>query len=243
MTYVIGDIHGEITKLIQLIRNIKVRDNQPKFIFLGDYINKGENSKKVLEYLRKFRDSIFLMGNHEYYLLEYIKNNNYKDKLELYACDSTFSDFDVNFENLYEKIYIPYKDFFENLITFYEIDDFIISHAGINPKYKDEKLQDIPKEEFLFNRYNFITYEDKIKNRIIIFGHTGFNYPYYDGYKIGIDTAAVYSEVNPLTAFCLEKRLFINSLNEIQYLADFKLDRTSWINRKEPYRKKKANNE
>ena len=48
MTFVIGDIHGEITKLKALINNIFYLDKNPHLIFIVDYINKVENSKEVL---------------------------------------------------------------------------------------------------------------------------------------------------------------------------------------------------
>jgi hypothetical protein len=38
----------------------------------------------------------------------------------------------------------------------------------------------------------------------VIFGHTGFYYPYSNEYKIGVDTAACFLETQPLTAFCIE---------------------------------------
>jgi len=236
MTYVIGDIHGEISKLRNLINNIYQIDNAAKLVFLGDYVNKGENSKEVLDYLITLKNSIFLMGNHEYYFLEFINNGDFSDKLEKYAGSTTFIDFDMTLLTVKEKFYAPYKDFFDNLKPYYITDKYFISHAGINPPYAQKELDTIPLKEFLFNRYDFFNYQDKIHGRIVIFGHTGFNYPYYDGYKIGIDTAAVYSVDSPLTAYCLEEEYFLDDQNKNFLLRDLKLDRTPWINRREPYR-------
>ncbi len=239
MTFIIGDIHGEITKLKNLLKNIYQIDSCAKLVFLGDYVNKGENSKKVLDYLITLQNSIFLMGNHEYYFLEYLKNGTYADKLQKYAGSTTFIDFDMDLNCIQEKFYIPYKSFFDNLKAYYITEHYFVSHAGVTPTFAKKKLSDIPLKEFLFNRYDFFNYQKKIHGRIAIFGHTGFNYPYYDGYKIGIDTAAVYSKESRLTAFCLEEEFFINNENERLLLKDMKLDRTSWINRMEPYRTEK----
>ena len=199
-------------------------------------MNKGENSKSVLDYLITLENSIFLIGNHEYYFLEFINNGGSSDKLEKYAIDTTFIDFDMNLLTVKEKFYLPYKDFFDNLKPYYVTDKYFISHAGINPLFAKKPLEDIPIKEFLFNRYDFFNYQDKVHEKITIFGHTGFNYPYYDGYKIGIDTAAVYSVDSPLTAYCLEEEYFLDNQNKKILLKDLKLDRTPWINRREPYR-------
>ena len=75
-TYTIGDIHGCLTKLIELIELCHAdAGNRPaKFIFLGDYIDRGPVSRGVVEFLMSLQqdrpdDVICLMGNHEDMLL------------------------------------------------------------------------------------------------------------------------------------------------------------------------------
>lgn len=237
MTYVIGDIHGEITKLKNLIHNILNVDLHPKYIFLGDYINKGENSKEVLDYLIQLKNAIFLIGNHEYYYLKYIKDGSQKEKLIKYGIETTFKDFNMNFDTIYEKLYIPYQEFFDSLLPFYETKEYFISHGGININFLEEDFNSLtPEKFFLFDRYEFITLNKKIKGKVSIFGHTGFNYPFYDGNKIGIDTSAVYLKESDLTSFCLEKQQFINDKNKKYFLSDMRLDRCPWIRKVTPYR-------
>jgi serine/threonine protein phosphatase 1 len=241
MTFVIGDIHGEITKLKALINNIFYLDKNPHLIFIGDYINKGENSKEVLEYLLEIKinmpQTIFLIGNHEYYYLQYIKNGTFKDEIIKYGLETTFKDFQIDFSSIKEKLYLPYKAIFDFLKPFVETDKYFISHAGVDLNNKDKNFDTLSEDKFfIFKRYDFLSFYNKIHNKIAIFGHTGFNYPYYDGYKIGIDTAASYSKNNRLTAYCLDKEFFINNLNELLDLKDMKLDRTPWINKTIPYR-------
>jgi serine/threonine protein phosphatase 1 len=244
MTFVVGDIHGEISKLKKLIENINLLDESNKLVFIGDYVNKGENSKEVLEYLlllkRKKPSIIFLMGNHEYYYLQYIKHKRCEKEILKYGLETTFVDFKMDLDNIGEKFYEPYKEIFDNLKSYYETDKYFVSHAGIDLSYMEQDFTTLSEEKFfLFSRYDFFNYQDKIHGKIAVFGHTGFNYPYYDGYKIGIDTGAVYSSESRLTAFCLEEEYFINNENEKTYLNELKLDRTPWINRVEPYRTEK----
>jgi serine/threonine protein phosphatase 1 len=241
MTFAIGDVHGEVTKLKELLNNIYSIDSNAKLIFLGDYINKGEDSKATLDLLVTLENVEFLIGNHEYYFLEFFKNGKYKDTLIKYASNSTFIDFDMNINSLEDKLFFPYENFFNNLKPYYINDNYFISHSGISLEYIEQEFDKIPLREFLFNRYDFFNYDKKVHDRISIFGHTGFNYPFYDGIKIGIDTSAVYWKDARLTSFCLEKEFFINNKNEKSLLKDFELNSTPWINRVSPYRLKDLN--
>lgn len=89
---------------------------------------------------------------------------------------------------------------------------YIAVHSGIPVENYQTNIEDIPIDQLLFNRYNFIKVDrlflDKYK---VVFGHTGFYSPYVDNYKIGIDTAACFLETQPLTAYCTESNLLIDS--------------------------------
>ena len=72
--YVIGDIHGcyaELCELLDLIeQDIKSLDDSPKYVvFLGDLMDRGPQSKEVIEHLMNYQPDyatpVFLMGNHE----------------------------------------------------------------------------------------------------------------------------------------------------------------------------------
>ena len=77
-TFVIADIHGCNKTLRALIENKLVPSKEDQFIFLGDYIDRGPDTKGVISYLisikESFRNSVFLRGNHEQMFLESNKN-------------------------------------------------------------------------------------------------------------------------------------------------------------------------
>lgn len=241
MKYVVSDIHGEITKLKKLMNLIISLDNQSSFVFIGDYIDKGEDPKSTLDFLTylsiNFR-CVFLIGNHEYIWVNLKENDkNSNDYLYKYGGLKTAKSFSEN--NLYatKKIMIEnFNFFFNSLVPYWENEKYIVTHSGIEPGYMNDNLKKIPIEKLLFNRYNFIKQEKLFKNKKIIFGHTGFYTPYVDSYKIGIDTAACFLEEQPITAFCLEKEFFIDSNNNTYYLESIKLDRCPSIIRVEPWR-------
>lgn len=66
-TYVIGDIHGALRALEQVIRAIGLK-KQDKLIFLGDYVDGWSESRQVIEYLMELSSAyecIFIKGNHD----------------------------------------------------------------------------------------------------------------------------------------------------------------------------------
>ncbi|NOZ90211.1 MAG: hypothetical protein GXO60_02875 [Epsilonproteobacteria bacterium] len=65
--YIIGDIHGEYQMLLNLVSELP---NDAKLIFVGDLINRGRESKEVIEFVKTHAFGI-VRGNHEEYLLKY----------------------------------------------------------------------------------------------------------------------------------------------------------------------------
>ena len=222
MNFVIGDVHGEVTKLKSLIKLIDKNEANPSFIFIGDYIDKGENSKKLLDYLIELKSKypiIFLLGNHEYYWIKMNKNSILK-----YGGLKTSKDFkSESIEDCKIKIFKNYFEIFNSLKNFHETEDFFICHSGL-PK-KDLEKGKVENFNFNFSRYDFITSKSFFKKKKqIIFGHTAFFTPYVDKYKIGIDTGACYLKEQPITSLCLETKVFYNSNNEIYSVEKIRKD-------------------
>ena len=77
--YVIGDIHGSIDMLNRIMDIIPWRANKDLIIFLGDYIDRGEHSKEVIDYiinLKRYSQNVkCILGNHEKMFLDYLNGN------------------------------------------------------------------------------------------------------------------------------------------------------------------------
>ncbi|WP_339833180.1 metallophosphoesterase, partial [uncultured Flavobacterium sp.] len=76
---VIGDIHGGLKALNQVIERANVTQNDT-LIFLGDYVDGWSESPQVLDFLMdldKKQNCVFIRGNHDDLLLNYLKNNSY----------------------------------------------------------------------------------------------------------------------------------------------------------------------
>lgn len=195
-TLIIGDIHGCLESLKRLMDRVKWQPDQDRLIFLGDYIDRGPDSKGVIDFLlqlmRESENVQCLMGNHESMFLDFLSGvdmstfliNGGEDTLRSYYFDG-------------ETVIPPeHIHFLKNLQILLELQDYCTVHAGLMPGLgiKDQSIDDMIwiREPFIYSKYDF--------GKKIIFGHTVFYDPLVMDNKIGLDTGAVYG--NKLT--CLE---------------------------------------
>lgn len=203
----IGDIHGEIEKLNELLNQLMPKKDDT-LIFLGDYIDRGKNSKEVIERLislSKETNCIFLKGNHESMLL---KCRETKNKSNIYFWMLTGGKETVESYGGIEEIFNLHSDFFMNLKPFYLTDNYLFVHAGINP---NKTLNEQEEQDLLWIRDDFINKNHNLKQKII-FGHTAYYNPFVENDKIGIDTGCGKEADGYLTALiCGDNEYFITS--------------------------------
>ena len=177
---VLTDIHGELAKLENVLSKIETRKDDV-FVFMGDYIDRGPNSKGVVDRILEqsnYNKCIYLIGSHEYALL-HSKDDDYYDYLfKNYGGPATVRSYG-SFENMFR----IHGEFFKNLKYYYLTDKYLFVHAGINPDYPLEKQNEV---DLVYIRGKFIYSPHNLKQKII-FGHTEFQKPYVDEGKIGID--------------------------------------------------------
>lgn len=79
--FVIGDIHGCMATLVDLLAVCDAFDPDARLVFVGDYIDRGEDSAAVLRHLadpgfRSDQRPVFIIGNHEEMLLDFIDGSD-----------------------------------------------------------------------------------------------------------------------------------------------------------------------
>lgn len=200
MYYLFGDIHGcfdNLVNLINIVRN-KIKDDDV-LVFLGDYVDRGKYSYEVIEYLisiSKFFNTIFLKGNHEAMFLKYIYG---EDKSGIFIYNGGHETIKSYNRNL-KSFRVPERHilFLQNLDPFFEGDNFIAVHAGLDPKIN--KIEHQSEEDIVWIRDEFFR-SNKKWDKTIIFGHTPtfliksrLRSIYFDKIRniIGVDTGAVY---------------------------------------------------
>jgi serine/threonine protein phosphatase 1 len=116
-TLVIGDIHGGLRALHQIMEKAKVTAND-KLIFLGDYVDGWSQSPQVLDFLIQLNttnDCVFIRGNHDELLLHWLKDN--KDNLMWYkhggeATVTAYQNVDATTKQLHVAFLLSLKDYY-----------------------------------------------------------------------------------------------------------------------------------
>jgi serine/threonine protein phosphatase 1 len=178
--WVIPDIHGHSKTLRALIEEQIKPSHSDKIYFLGDYIDRGPDSKGVIDFIISLQKAKYnvrtLRGNHEDYLLRtYEKENernilgitiqdNLKKEWFKYGGKETLKSFSV--ADVHE-IPVSYIKWMKALEYFIRLDDFILVHAGLNFGL-DDPFSD--KESMLWIK-EFKVDPKKTGNRKVIHGH------------------------------------------------------------------------
>lgn len=221
MLFAIGDIHGHANELIALHTVIRSEiDNEKELqhsvVYLGDYIDRGPDSKKTLEVLcsgieRKV-DEIFLVGNHDQFLIELIKldpsldryfiNNWYENggiatmrSLEVVGYGKLLDTNDL--EELRTRTISALGpilvEFIMNLQPIQKIGDYVFVHAGIDPS------ADLDNQEFadlLLMREPFLScpVSSWKHSFCVIHGHS-ISMPSVYNHRIGVDAGCYKNNV------------------------------------------------
>ncbi|MFZ1982275.1 MAG: metallophosphoesterase family protein [Smithella sp.] len=193
--FAIGDIHGCLEKLTELMQKIGIDKQNDTLIFIGDYIDRGKFSSEVVNHVirlqNEYKKVVCLRGNHEDMLAHYLEGMNEDMYLNnggintLHSYEIILSD---DTEERKRKIPAGHRKFFESLLPYYETEDYIFVHAGMKPglSLKEQTMHDLLwiRHEFIEAEYDF--------GKTIVFGHTPLNNPLINKNMIGIDTGAVY---------------------------------------------------
>lgn len=171
----IGDIHGEFDLLIELMDKIQFDSKEDTLVFLGDYIDRGKQSKQVVEYVSSLRSLypnrvILLKGNHEDLATSLIENKNLsteqerkrQESYDIWAFNGGWNTVESYFgEYLCKEKLIPFID---TLQLSYETDDFIFVHGGI-PEGKT--LENVTEYDLMWDRT--MSYDGR---KTLVVGHT-----------------------------------------------------------------------
>lgn len=192
--YCISDIHGCYEKLENLLNKISLQE-EDEFVFLGDYIDRGPESKKVLDLLLSIKSkfkSTFLLGNHEQMFLDFLKRPKMDDLFLYnggYKTLENFEKINENGEGIWD-VGDKYIDFLTSMKLWYETEDYFFVHAGV-PDIDLEEITEKNKETLLWVRDSFLESE-YMWGKTIIHGHTPIKEIDIYGEKINIDTGCVY---------------------------------------------------
>lgn len=219
--YAIGDIHGRDDLLAALLVAVErdghdYPDKRKVLIFLGDYIDRGLQSRQVLDRLTgpmpEGFEAVFLKGNHELAMQQFMRDPQFGRTWKYYGgletmhsygiTELTLSDDPMEFERardrLRDTLPVAHKQFLDGLVSSVEFGDYFFAHAGVRPgiplrrQIEDDLLW--IREDFLESRASF--------GKIVVHGHSPSEEAVFRPNRIGIDTGAYMTGV--LTCLVLD---------------------------------------
>lgn len=219
--YAIGDIHGRLDLLAELLglieRDLAARPNADNgLVYLGDYVDRGPDSRAVLDRLcgppPAGLEPVFLKGNHEAMLLRFVEcgqggfNWLYNGGaatllsygLELPATahgDAALASLQAPFA---ASLPAAHRAFLAGLRLWHREGDYLFVHAGIRPNVT---LAEQSVEDLLWIREEFLEHDGPLE-QVVVHGHTVARKAEIRRHRIGIDTGAYHT--GRLTCLVLE---------------------------------------
>jgi serine/threonine protein phosphatase 1 len=218
--YAVGDVHGCLDLLDRLLAALDAdaaarEPAETRLIFLGDLVDRGPDSAKVVERVRHLQSAgagvQVLAGNHEELFLQALANE--PQALRLFARvggrETAISygiaadewerlDYDALHERLNEVVPPEHRQFLEALEDSVTIGDYHFVHAGVRP---DRALDAQKTSDLRWIREPFLNHRGRLGKRIV-HGHTIAPEVEFRTHRIGIDTGAY--ATGRLTALGLE---------------------------------------
>ncbi|MEP9385903.1 metallophosphoesterase [Mesorhizobium sp. KR9-304] len=225
VVYAIGDVHGRLDLLAEMHAQIvadimRVRPSDWRIVHLGDYVDRGPESKGVLEFLVRQTAAdariLSLAGNHDIGFLDFLARPDPDGLFARYGGVQTawsygimldpgaLRGFAVSSRALAAAVPASHKDFLRALKFSVSLGDFFFCHAGIRPGVALDAQDPL---DLIWIRGDFHRHEE-LHPKVVVHGHTPVSEPEICANRVNVDTGAFAS--GRLTALVIdgaEKRL------------------------------------
>lgn len=201
--FIVGDIHGCFDEFMFLLQKVKYHSQHHRLILLGDLINKGPDSFKVLSWVRS-KQVETIMGNHELKFIKAIENNL---SLPL-VLEQLKKNMGTGLDD--------WLDWMKQWPLYIEEENFLAIHGGLVP----EEHPSESKREYLLNiRYwdgtgqnmkdsTYPAWHDLYNNsKLVVYAHWARQGLKIKDNSIGLDTGCVYG--GQLTGLWLPERIVV----------------------------------
>jgi serine/threonine protein phosphatase 1 len=124
-TFVIGDIHGAYSALLQCMERSSFNYKSDRLICLGDICDRRPGVKECVDELLKIQNRVIILGNHDYWALDWMTKKGNPDIWLLQGGAYTIESY---------KSGIPdsHRDFFQSALYYFTDENRLFVHGGIN---------------------------------------------------------------------------------------------------------------
>lgn len=227
--YAIGDIHGRpdlLKKLQEMIRADAAHrpPAEDVVIYLGDYVDRGHDSRGVIEMLANHPlegfQSVYLMGNHEDFMVRFLEDPKLGPPWIVNGGNATLMSYGVAVDKVYNETALKearnrlmsrlppsHWGFLHDLKTYHVEGDFLFVHAGIRPGVATEEQE---PQDMMWIRDDFLNSAVEHEH-VVVHGHSIHPKAEILDNRIGIDTGAY--ATGRLTCLILDgaKKDFLNT--------------------------------
>ena len=227
--YAIGDIHGRSDLLDPLLTEIRLQaaaGGRTIVVGLGDYVDRGADSKGVVDRLLDLAqlpgiEGRFLRGNHDQILLDFLDDPECgpywrrvggKETLESYGVEPPDGKQAAQWRRARDAFAaaLPARQlaFFQGLAPSFTFGDYFFAHAGAKP---GTPLDAQTEQDLLWIRRPFLDHVDRFE-QIVVHGHTPAEEAHADHRRIGLDTGAYMSGILSACRFEGQSRRLIQAV-------------------------------
>jgi serine/threonine protein phosphatase 1 len=223
LTFAIGDVHGCFDKLEALLLACdRVRaGREVRYVFIGDYIDRGPDARKVIDFLMHKQRSersrfICLRGNHEQMLIvAAAEGRSDRDLMTWWANggEQTLDSYGVNDPS---SLPAPHLEWIKALPLMFADQKRLFVHAGIRPGIA---ISDQTEDDLLWIREPFLSSKAS-HDTFVVHGHTPTKsrLPDLRSHRLNLDTGACFGGELTAAAFTDQRArplCFINSLGAV----------------------------
>lgn len=209
VVWAVGDVHGCLDLLDGLLQEIardEAADPRPRtVVFLGDYVDRGPDSRGVVNRLIEIADmpdvdARFIRGNHEDKMHEFLDDPSVGATWCEYGGDAALASYGLSpptvrhrkegwvalSADLAHKLGPRGRRFLEQLEPGVTLGGYFFCHAGALPGVPLDQQAD---RDLMWIRGRFLN-DDQAFDRVVVHGHTPTDVPHVDHRRIGVDTGA-----------------------------------------------------
>jgi len=209
--YAVGDVHGQIGQLRRAVDWIVSRAREDArrgvastVVFLGDYLDRGEDSRAVIDLLstqvdEEFLRWVFLAGNHEAAMLAFLARPEENAAWLRFGGGETLANYGVRqpmgmgaralrgcSADLAQAIPEAHLAFLRRLHPSFQCGDYLFVHAGVRPGIALDRQR---LEDMLWIREAFLDHP-QWHGKCVVHGHTIASQVTSLAWRIGLDTGA-----------------------------------------------------
>lgn len=204
--YAIGDIHGRADclerahRLIDGDRRLIGHDRPSTEIYLGDYVDRGPASKRVIDLLlarRRSTATVFLRGNHEIMMTAVLEGQLSQESWRAFGGAATLASYGFGRDEMrleppawtaamQARITPEHRAFLDGLADHHRHEDYCFVHAGLRP---DCALSEQSRDDLAWSRRDFLTHRGDF-GFVVVHGHTPVEDIDFRANRINIDTGA-----------------------------------------------------